>query len=322
MSDLQRPNGLPEPGDGPSVAVVIPARNEAANIPACLAAIAAQDYPARLVKVVVVDNGSSDRTRELAELGGAAVLVDETATIAGLRNRGAAFQGGDVLAFIDADMIPSPGWLREAAPVLQEAGVGAVGGMLNIPADVGWVERAWCVARQTKPEKAEFGWLPSGNLFVNRAAFQEIGGFDESLTTCEDVDICARLRGAGYKLMFVKKAAVIHTGESKSVRAMFRKELWRGKNSIGRLPAIRENPREIPSILLPFAQLLLLLLPLPLVLTGHWSLAAASLLLPLGLPILRAALISLKLKTLNYFVPLVGVWYIYYLARAAAIIVR
>lgn len=308
--------------DLPAVAVVIPAKNEAANITTCLQAIAAQDYPRELVRVVVVDNGSTDRTRELAELAGATVLLDETVTIAGLRNLGAKAHPADILAFLDADMIPAPHWLKEAVPTLQEDGVGAVGGMLNIPEDAAWVERTWCVNRQTKPEKAESGWLPSGNLLINQPAFQAVGGFDASLTTCEDVDICARLRGAGYRLMFVKKAAVIHTGESKSAAAMFRKELWRGKNSIGRLPLIKENPREIPSILLPFAQLLLILLPFLLLALGRYRLAAAALILPLGLPFLRAALISFKLKTMNYFVPLMGVWYIYYLARAAAIVVR
>ncbi len=322
MPKLSLEDGKHGPERWPAVAVVIPARNEAANIPACLAAIAAQDYPTGLVSVVVMDNGSTDRTRELAEQSGAVVLEDVTSTIAGLRNRGATVHGGEVLAFIDADMIPSSTWLKEAVPVLREDRVGAVGGMLNIPADVGWVERAWCVNRQTKPEKAEFGWLPSGNLFINRAAFEAIGGFDAQLTTCEDIDICARLREAGYKLMFVKKASVVHTGESKSARAMFRKELWRGKNSIGRLPVIVKNPREMPSILLPFAQLVLFLLPLPLAMVGRFDLALASLLLTLGLPLLRSVLISLKLKTLDYFVPLIGVWYIYYLARAAAIVVR
>lgn len=322
MADEKRAGGAAGAGGWPTVAVVIPAKNEARNIGACLDAIAAVDYPAGLVRVVLVDNGSTDDTRELAAARGAKVLVDATATIARLRNLGAAAVEGEVLAFLDADMIPSPGWLRHAVPVLQEDRVGAVGGMLEIPGDAGWVERAWCINRQTKPEKAEFGWLPSGNLLVNRGACTAVGGFDERLVTCEDVDICARLREAGYRLMFVKKAAVVHTGESKSARAMFRKELWRGRNSIGRLPVIVKNPREIPSILLPLAQLVLLVLPAALALAGLLLPAAAALVLPLGLPVLRALLISRKLRTLKHFVPLVGVWYIYYLARAAAIIVR
>lgn len=309
-------------GGYPSVAVVIPAKNEATNISICLEAIQRQDYPLDLITVVVVDNGSTDDTRILAEKAGATVLVDTETSIAGLRNLGAAFVGSDVLAFIDADMIPSTCWLKEATSVLRETGVGAVGGMLDIPDDARWVERTWCMNRQTKPEKAEFSWLPSGNLLINRSAFTDVEGFDERLTTCEDLDICDRLRSAGYKLMFVKSAAVVHTGESKSAYAMFKKEIWRGKDSIGRLSVIMENPREIFSILLPVIQLFFLILPLILLLSGYAIWAAASLALPLGLPFLRASLISVQLRTMKHFLPLIGVWYIYYLARAFAVIYR
>lgn len=322
MADENTAGPAAAPQSPPTVAVVIPARNEARNIGACLAAIAAQDYPAGLVSVVVVDNGSTDETPRLAAAGGAAVIVDAKATIARLRNLGAAACAGEVLAFLDADMIPSPGWLAGAVPVLREDRVGAVGGQLDIPLDAGWVERSWCLPRRFKPEKAESGWLPSGNLLVNREAFTRVGGFDEKLVTCEDVDICARLREAGFRLMFVKKAAVVHTGESKSAGAMFRKELWRGRNSIGRLPVIVRNPREIPSIMLPLAQLGLFVLPLVLLALGRVGLAAASLALTLGLPVLRALLVSRRLRTLRHFAPLVGVWYIYYLARAVAVVVR
>ncbi len=322
MADQSLP--FPESGpDGyPSVAVVIPAKNEAANIGICLEAIGRQDYPPELIRIIVVDNGSTDETQALAEEAGASVLVDVDSSIAGLRNLGASHFDSDVLAFIDADMIPSVGWLKQATSVLGELNVGAVGGMLNIPDDADWVERAWCINRQTKPEKAEFSWLPSGNLLINRVAFQAIGGFDESLTTCEDLDICSRLRGAGFKLMFVKSASVIHTGESKSAWAMFKKEVWRGKNSIGRLHVIMDNPREMISILLPVAQLVLLVLPLVLLLTGHFRWALGALLLSLGLPVLRASIICFQLRTGRYFFPLVGVWYIYYLARASAVIYR
>ena len=105
----------------PSVSVVIPARNEAENIGPCITSIHAAGG-GLLAEVILVDNGSTDATREIAESLGATVLVRPQATISELRNSGARAASGSIVAFVDADVLVGSGWLTNAVSVLQRPG--------------------------------------------------------------------------------------------------------------------------------------------------------------------------------------------------------
>lgn len=309
------------------VAVIIPAKNEAANISDCLDAIRRQDCPAAITSILVVDNGSSDSTRALAQRSGVPVLQDGAASVAGLRNQGAASfsaQGWapDILAFLDADMVPDSSWLSAAIRALYPTDVGAAGGALTISDQSTWVARAWAAGRSTKPNWAEVRWLPAGNFLVKYAAFCAVGGFDGRLTSCEDVDICARLRDAGYKLVYSRDIAALHTGEPGTVCAMFKKELWRGRNSLGRLSKIAKHPAEIPSVVLPILQLFMLAAVMAFAVAGRFNSAAIFAVMTLVLPVARAATIGIRTRAWRHFWNLVAVWYVYYLARALACVVR
>ncbi|GIG28737.1 glycosyltransferase family 2 protein [Cellulomonas marina] len=105
--------------DGPSrraggagrlrISVVVPALDEEALLPACLASLAAQDRPAD--EVLVVDNGSRDATAALARAAGATVLVEPRRGIWPAAARGYDAASGDVIARCDADSTLPPGWL-------------------------------------------------------------------------------------------------------------------------------------------------------------------------------------------------------------------
>ena len=94
---------------GPSISVVIPARNDAIALEGCLQALQYQSLAP--LEVVVVDNASSDATAEVARRYGARVLVEEQVGIPQAAAAGYDSARGDVIARLDADSRPGAGWL-------------------------------------------------------------------------------------------------------------------------------------------------------------------------------------------------------------------
>ena len=177
-----------------TVSVVIPTRNEADHLGDCLKSIHALDYPEDLVEVIVVDNGSSDNTRDIAaEFENVTLLRDDHLRVSGLRNLGSRQAKGEFLAFVDADCVVSRDWLWRASEYFDTADVVAWGAPPVPPPDSTWVQRAWFLVRSKENTVQKVDWLESMNLFVRREHFLRIGGFNEKLVTCEDVDLCYRL---------------------------------------------------------------------------------------------------------------------------------
>jgi len=93
-----------------SISVVIPSRNDATMLRACLAALAAQTRPAD--QIVVVDNGSTDDTAAVARDAGVQLIVEPIAGIFRATSAGFDAATGDVIARLDADSVPPADWLQ------------------------------------------------------------------------------------------------------------------------------------------------------------------------------------------------------------------
>ncbi len=298
----------------PTVGVIIPAKNEAGNIFRCIDSIRRTSYPQELIRIVVVDNGSTDDTARIAESFGASVLSRSQGTIASLRNAGAAEVDCTILAFLDADMEVSSHWLSTAVAALDEDGVGAVGGLNAVPENTTWVDRTWFKHVSLRPDNGPVSWLGSGNLIIRKITFDAIGGWNSALETCEDLDLCDRLR-SDFRIMHLKNASAIHHGGFRSLREMFHKELWRGKNSLSRWKAISRDGRQAQSILLPMIHGICIIgfaaaIPFGVV-PALIGLAAAN-----ALPALRTSYTILRLRDIRPAGQFFAVWHTYYLARA------
>jgi len=199
----------------PTVSVVIPARDAAATIGATLAALAEQAPD----EVIVVDDGSRDATVALAE---ASPVVTRVVGGMGLgpgaaRNRGVVVASGDVLAFLDADCVPQPGWLRAGLDALEDADL--VQGRTTPPLDRsrGPFDRTlWVVA--------PCGLFETANLFVRRELFERLGGFEPWLSPArgkelaEDVWFGWRAVRSGARTAFSDAALVHHAVFERSPR--------------------------------------------------------------------------------------------------------
>ena len=312
---------------GLRISFVVPVKNGAAYLERCLASIAASRLPVDQYEVIVGDNGSTDRSADVARTAGAVVCSLPNVNVATVRNQAAAAARAPVLAFVDADHEIDSDWPLVALALLAAPGVVAAGAPYVAPPDGNWVQRAYDSFRSRGRATQDTDWLPSGNLAVTRDAFERAQGFDARLETCEDVDLCQRLRQAGGRIVADPRLRSIHRGDPRSLGAVFRGELWRGRDNLRVSLRSPLTLRSLPSVLIPVLDLLALAaVPFGLLAWsagGGWVVLAAILLLLLFM-ILRAAVMLRRrdhvgLTTIAQTFLVAGV---YDLARAMALIGR
>lgn len=209
----------------PQVSVIIPVKDRPEDLRNCLTSLQELEYPQENIEVVVVDDGSTDNTPQVAEELGA-ILV-RTGTIAGgpalARNRGVKVASGEILAFIDSDCTASRLWLKELLPVFADKEVAAVGGLVDGMYKETALDRYEAVMSSLSLGRREMSgaagndtfYLPSCNLLVRKKVFADAGGFHAELHVGEDVDLTWRLRDAGRTIVYLPQGTVFHAHRSK-----------------------------------------------------------------------------------------------------------
>lgn len=277
------------------ISFVVPVRNDRGRLEQLLDSIRASQAASGLqVQIVVVDNGSSDGSGEMAQAFGADVLRIDQGRVGHLRNLGAHRAQGELLALVDADHTIEPGWLAAALRTMDSPAVGAAGALCLAPPTATWVQRAYDRLRRRPAGRISVKWLGSGNLLVRRSVFFEVGGFDTSLTTCEDVDLCQRIRARGYDIVSDERLRNVHWGDPATLSALFKGELWRGQDNL--TVSLREGLAGLlsPSIAMPIAGVAGLAAVAIGILSGWLSLAAFG---GIVLALLIAARVSAMLWT-------------------------
>lgn len=214
-----------------SVSVIIPVKNQELLLRRTISELGAHDLDD--VEIIVVDNGSTDRTREVAADCGAIVHCAPDANVSELRNRGAEAATAPTLAFLDSDCVPRRGWLRACRSALS-AGASIVGHPYDLSSDPSPFEREWC---SLSADASDGTWLPAGNMIIDRSAFEAVGGFDPSLHSGEDQDICRRIREIGGTVVVDSSFRVRHEGNPQRLRDMFRSEVWHTSSLIAQARA-------------------------------------------------------------------------------------
>jgi glycosyltransferase involved in cell wall biosynthesis len=259
----------------PLVSFVIPVRNDAARLRRCLNSITRNDYPRELIEIIVVDNGSTDESARVARGHGAIVMHSAGTSVAELRNRGAKAALGAIIAFADSDHEIDRNWVSTAVDVLSSPAVAATGAPYLPAPDCNWVQRQYDGLRDRTDGPEEVTWLGSGNLAVKRSAFDRISGFNASLTACEDVDLCNRLRLAGHRIVADPALRSVHYGDPKTLKALFFGELWRGRDNLRVTFSGPRTFRHLRSAIVPIVDLLELAAATVALLLGHLLIAFA-----------------------------------------------
>lgn len=229
--------------DGAAVSIVVPARNEARTIEACLSAIV-RNIPAGLREIIVVDNGSTDGTTDIVRKFPVRLEVVPNGFVSRSRNVGARLASHEIVAFVDSDCVIDDGWYGAVVDVLSDPSIGVTGCRHVLREQPTWVERAWDAAHRPpfEAERADVFYIPAGNMATRRSVLAELGGFDESLETGEDSDFCSRAVAAGHRVVGAQDVRSIHLGEPRTLREVFRRERWHGRGLKLRYPDGRVAP--------------------------------------------------------------------------------
>jgi GT2 family glycosyltransferase len=221
------------------LSVVLPSHNGARTIAGQLDALASQQWSGEW-EVVVIDNRSTDGTRETVEVYRAElpslqiVAADEKPGISYALNRGIAASRGTSIALCNDDDVVAPGWLAAMGDALREHEL--VAGRLEAYR----LNEAWMIDVRGDPQTdrlPEWGFLPylpfafGATIGIRRELHDAIGGFDENLITAEDMDYCWRLQHAGAEIHFVPEA-ITHYGMRRDLHGLWRQAYKYGLGNV------------------------------------------------------------------------------------------
>ncbi len=228
------------------IAFVIPALNEEQNLANTLTVI--QQLLGSCEGVILADNGSTDRTLEVAAEFGVTITVHPGVSIAALRNRGAALTNADVIVFIDSDIQLDPSWPQQFAHTLQQLKrdpMMVTGSRCRAINKDNYVGRYWY---NRLSHQQSNNYINSGHLIVSRKLFDRIGGFDESLSTGEDYDFSQRALRAGAQIKPNAELIAWHDGYPDSIQGFMAREMWHGREEFKSLSSVLQSKVAIVSL--------------------------------------------------------------------------
>jgi len=197
------------------VSIVMPVHNAEKHLAAALRSIHASTYP--LFELIVVDDASTDQSVQIAESHGSLVLRRRSqAGPAAARNEGAAKARGDILLFLDSDIVVKPDTIEKVVGVMQDSQVAAVFGSYDDnPAEVDFLSQYRNLfhhfVHQNASSEAVTFWAGCGA--IRRDIFLALGGFDAkkySEPAVEDIELGYRVHRQGHRIRLDKSIQVKH----------------------------------------------------------------------------------------------------------------
>jgi len=217
--------------------VIVPVHNGEKTIADCLHSILSQ-CTAFPFEVIVVNDGSTDKTAEIAkEFGKTRLISQKQQGPAVARNNGAKEADGNVIVFIDSDCVAAANWLQEMVSPLHSMEIAGVQGRYKSKQKqlIARLIQLEIEQRHDKMAEQQFiDFMGSYSAAYRKSVFQEMHGFDASfpMASGEDTDLSFRINKKGHKLLFNPKAIVFHTHPTslhRYLKVKFYRAFWRVK---------------------------------------------------------------------------------------------
>jgi cellulose synthase/poly-beta-1,6-N-acetylglucosamine synthase-like glycosyltransferase/peptidoglycan/xylan/chitin deacetylase (PgdA/CDA1 family) len=245
-----KPQRIPQGWHAPGVSVVIPAFNEATGIAATVKSMIGSRYPGEL-EVIVVDDGSTDGTAEIARtlrLPGVRVISQANAGKPAALNRGIAEARFDVLVLVDGDTIFAPDALLRLALRMRDPDIGAVSGNTKVANRGGMLGRwqhleyvmGFNLERRMFDVLGTMPTVPGAIGAFKRASLADVGGLSSG-TLAEDTDLTMAICRSGWRVAYEPRA-IAWTEAPSSLRQLWRQRyrwcygtmqsMWKHKNAV------------------------------------------------------------------------------------------
>lgn len=216
------------------VSVIVPVYNDQNHIGKLIESLLKQDYQQELLEIIIVDNNSTDRTKEIVLHYPVTLLEEnEVQSSYAARNKGIKNAKHDILAFIDSDCVASRQWIDKGVSKLLDSGADLVG------AKVDFILSSKRAAAEMYDAITHFDFETSiaeqkgtgaGNLFVHRYVFDKIGLFPGDVESGGDFQWSNRAIRNRFKLVYSPDAVVSHP--ARSFRSLLKKRYRTGGGAL------------------------------------------------------------------------------------------
>lgn len=202
-----------------NLSVIIVTYNRAVKLEKCLDSLVLQLYPKNFFYVLVIDDGSEDKTQLVVNNYKKFLIIDyfyqKHQGVGAARRLGITKAKTDFVAFIDDDCVASKNWLIELMQLKMNKIIAAAGGPLKIKKPKNNFEKyvnhyLFGNGQNWQPTVYDPPFITTANSIYRRDIVKKIGNFDQALTVGEDLDMGWRLFFAGYKFGYLSRAVVYH----------------------------------------------------------------------------------------------------------------
>ncbi len=237
----------------PRISVVVPVRNDEEGIAACLESLLAMTHPPGLVEIIAVDNGSSDRTRDVIRGYPVIAATEPTPGSSAARNAGIALAQGEIIAFTDADCVVARDWADEIDETFRDPTVDAVLGFaagINVNLHAALVQKRWeesWFEETAEGRVARRKGVDTRNCAIRRRVLESLQCFDPDMKYCADLELSVRLIEQGCNVVFNPRIEVSHRNPASFsiAREKSRQQLPYALRLRGRTPS-GVQPEDVP----------------------------------------------------------------------------
>jgi glycosyltransferase AglI len=203
---------MEQPAQRGLLSVIVPVGRDPEGLRRTLASLRAAQVPAGGFEIIVGNDGGDAETSAIAASYGAQVVsLTPSGGSYAARNAALGRAQGKLIAFLDADAMVDPAWMREGIAALAEADYAC--GPVIVPRHMATSPGRICDWLNAFPMERylrDARFAPTANLFVRRTLIERLGPFDTRLNSGGDVEFGRRVHGAGLRQAYWPKAAVFH----------------------------------------------------------------------------------------------------------------